>query len=192
MGCPIEVTVIVATFGDEWWYEKGCWAAASALAQGATTIQVHDDSLAVARNIGAARADTEWLCFLDADDVILPGYFDAMAAATGDLRAPAVQYDDDEPMVLADRNINVTNPCVIGTLIRKDMFMRAGGFWEEEAWEDWSLFRRCWLLGATIEHVPGAVYHVAVNPRGRNGTVRNPRELHAQIRQSHKRWLRGR
>lgn len=84
------------------------------------------------------------------------------------------------------------NPCVIGTLIRRELFAEAGGFWSERAWEDWSLFRRAWLLGATIDHVPAAVYRVTVNPAGRNSTIDRPHSLHREILRSHATWLRTR
>ncbi|MBK6580440.1 MAG: glycosyltransferase [Sandaracinaceae bacterium] len=53
-------------------------------------VHVHGKTLAAARNIGAQAATTEWLVFLDADDELSEGYCDAILAADGDLRAPAL------------------------------------------------------------------------------------------------------
>ncbi len=83
---PIDVTVIVATFGDARWERLAQERAVpSALREVAPdrVVQVHDPhgSLAEVRNMGADLARSEWLCFLDADDEIEPGYMAAMAAA---------------------------------------------------------------------------------------------------------------
>lgn len=187
---------MVATFGDrKWQHLADLRAAPSARLQGVPVVTVHGgDTIAEARNAGARFVRTEWIIFLDADDELEPGYVDALGRGTGDLRAPAVRYVDHmsatvpDPIVLADRDITHLNPCVIGTAIRRAMFDDVGGFWEERAWEDWSLFRRCWLAGAVIEHIPGAVYRVNVNQLGRNSTITDQHGLHRQILRSHRRW----
>jgi len=195
----MDISVVVGTFGEASWAELArARAIPSAVAAGPTeVIHEHAETLAAARNAGAARASTEWLCFLDADDELEPGFLPAIAAASGDLRAPAVRYvvpgePDPAPLVFADRDIAQINPCVIGTPIRRELFHAAGGFEEWRAWEDWALFRRAWLLGATIEHVPAAVYLVTVNPAGRNSTVDRPNELHREILQAHRAWTQER
>lgn len=190
---------MVATFGGDHWADAAReQAIPSAAALGVPVVAVHhpDGTIATARNAGAALAATEWLVFLDADDALEPGYVDAMARASGDLRAPAVRYvergmvDVPAPLVFSDRNIDRINPCVIGTAIRRTMFDHVGGFWNERAWEDWSLFRRAWLAGAVLEHVPDAVYRAHVNPVGRNSTVSNPLGLSREIRRNHAAWRR--
>lgn len=194
------MTICVATFGDpKWRLLAEHRAAPNARLQGVPVVTVHGgDTIAEARNVAARFVRTEWIVFLDADDELEPGYIDALAAGTGDLRAPAVRYVDHmsptipDPLVFADRDISTINPCVIGTAIRRTMFDDVGGFWEERAWEDWSLFRRCWLAGATIEHIPAAVYRVHVNQLGRNSTVTDGATLHRQILKSHRRWQRKR
>ena len=196
----MDVSIVVATFGAPEWAELArARAIPSAEQAGAAEVVVeHGATLAEARNTGAARARGEWLVFLDADDELEPGYLEAIAAAGGDLRAPAVRYvipgePDPEPTVFAGRNLARVNPCAIGTALRRELFEQAGRFWPEPAWEDWSLFRRCWLLGATIEHVPAAVYRVTMNPTGRNSTVGSQAErdrLHRRIVASHNQWKR--
>ena len=193
------VAVVLATFGEERWAQLArTIAAPSAEAEHpAELVLQHGPTLHQARNEGAARTSSEWLCFLDADDQLDPGFLPGLLGAAGDLRAPAVRYvvagaPDPAPLVLAGRNISTVNPCVIGTLIRRELFEEAGRFWPERAWEDWSLFRRAWLLGATIEHVPSAVYRVTVNPAGRNSTFDRPHTLHREILRSHAAWIRQR
>lgn len=188
------VTIIVATFGSDDWHRAGHFTASLLAKQhmpAHTVRHYHGRTLADARNSAAYEADPGWLCFVDADDDLDPGYIHALAgpSGSGDLRAPAVRWDDGPAVSLADRNIDTMNPCVIGTLIRRQMFLDAGGFWHERAWEDWSLFRRAWLLGAEIGHHPEAVYHVNTRPDSRNNTVARPEQLHRDIRAAHTAWL---
>lgn len=203
---PGSVSVIVASYGDDRWahlaHRRAIPSARAAIERRRVQSEIldchrPDGNLAGIRNDLAGMAEGEWLCFLDADDELEPGYLDALLAPDrwGDLRAPAIRYVTAgraaDPITLEDRNIDTMNPCVIGTLIRRDMFHRVGGFWGERAWEDWSLFRRAWLVGARIEHVRAAVYTVHVDPAGRNSTVHNPRALHREIVLSHNRWRRN-
>lgn len=192
------VAIIVATFGaDEWQRRAAEIAVPSAVAQCPDEVIVeHGRTLADARNDAARRARSEWLCYLDADDQLEPGYLAALVAGSGDLRAPAVRFvtpgeADPEPVTFETRDIAKINPCVIGTLVRRSMLLPAGGFWNERAWEDWSLFRRCWLLGATIEHHPAAVYRATVGA-GRNSTIVNRHQLYRDILTSHDQWQKAR
>lgn len=196
----MDATILIATFGDDLWRARGesCFEYHERL--GLPTVWHHsaNGTLAEARNECAAHAPSAdgWLCFVDADDHLEPGYFDAMAAAEGDrweLLAPAVRYGPgSDPIVYRDRNMRSMNPCVIGTLIHRDVFELAGRFWEEPAWEDWSLFRRAWLLGCPIVFVEDAVYQAGSTSSGRNSKVARPQQLHADIIRSHDRWLRHR
>lgn len=198
----MDVTILIGTYGDERWRRMGLRnhdLHRERFPDVPIALRHSDGDLADARNEALALADEHllgrgWLCFLDADDELEPGYFDAMAAASGndadELLAPAVRYGPGtQPMVFRDRNIDRINPCVIGTLIHRDMFDYAGGFWHERAWEDWSLFRRAWLRGARIVHVEDAVYRANSTLAGRNSRVRQANQLLAQIRESHDRFI---
>jgi GT2 family glycosyltransferase len=197
----VDVAVVVATFGENRWAELARRAVASAERLEPAELIVHHGGggIADARNAGAARARAPWLCFLDADDELERGYLSAMSAAGADrgLLAPAVREVVDglagPARTLDDARRDIGrgwNPCVIGTLIRRDVFELVGGFWRERAWEDWSLFRRAWLAGEPVRHVPDAVYRVHVNPNGRNSTVDRPQQLHREILNSHAVWRR--
>lgn len=170
----MEVTVIVATYGDDQRYiDLAASRAVPSAGTQAPTLRAHGDTLAVARNWGASQADTEWLVFLDADDELAPGYIDAIGTGSADLRAPSVRYcfdggEPDPPVSFADRKMSHLNPCVIGTAVRRDQFLRVGGFFEEPVYEDWSLWLRCVKDGATLEHIDDAHYVAHHNPDGRN------------------------
>jgi len=192
----MDVSIVVATFGDNSWINiADNFALASAKGHFWNTpiVRVHGGStLAEARNAAADLVRTEWICFLDADDELYPGYFDEMEKATGDLRVPRLFFDGEqgwhEPFDLTQRDMDFGNPCPIGTLIRTSMFEDVGGFWEEPAYEDWSLFRRAWLLGATIEHTDAKYY--AYNLGGRNSSVTDPSGEIEKIRSSHDKWIK--
>lgn len=188
-------SIVIATYGPTSWEERAKdIALPSALAQPANVITYHGETLASARNEGARRAKGQWLVFLDGDDELEPGYIKALSEATGQLRAPAVRYvypggHADLPQTFGNRDMLTMNQCVIGTAIPADLFHAIGGFWEERAWEDWSLFRRAYLAGANITHNPQAVYRAHVSRQGRNSTVANPHQLTEEIRRSHEEWV---
>lgn len=61
------------------------------------------------------------------------------------------------------------NECVIGTLIRRDLFLAVGGF--EDEWviyEDYALWLACERAGAGRWYVPEAIYRAYTKPEGRN------------------------
>lgn len=84
----MNVSIVVATFGSPEWHAIGndAFEAVGQLNHDrcdVEVVRVHepDGTLAEARNRGAREASLEWLCFLDADDRLEPGYLDAMADA---------------------------------------------------------------------------------------------------------------
>jgi len=186
------VTVVISTWeGPGWRHVAGTRsrAVASARAAGAddvVTVHLHRDDAAGARNAGVDQVQTEWVVHLDADDELEPGYLSAMGRGTADLRAPAVRYVrngvDQGPVRVprvAGHDHDCTADClpygnwlVVGTLVRADLIRKVGG-WRDFAWsEDWDLWLRCHLAGATVEAIPDAVYraHVRYNSRNRGAS----------------------
>jgi glycosyltransferase involved in cell wall biosynthesis len=175
----VDVTVCIGTFGDPSWADL---AQNRAVPSAQAPVQhVHSDSLHDARNAAASLADTEFLCFLDADDELEPGYFDAMRTGTADVRAPAVRYvrshNRQPPYVpkvaghthLCDADcLTWGNWLVIGSLVRTELFWQAGGFRAFDWSEDWDLWVRCREVGATFEAIPRAVYRAHVRSDSRN------------------------
>jgi glycosyltransferase involved in cell wall biosynthesis len=194
----MDVQVIVTTWGHPSW--SGL-AERVAIPSAVEQARVHHHHCESAYSAGAARneavdaADPQgWICFLDADDELAPGYIDAMEFARlqdDDLGTPALQLPGQSPRILEDRDIITgDNPCPIGTLIHRSMFDEAGRFWDEPAWEDYSLFRRAVLTGAFVHFVPSAVYIAHSTKNGRNSTVTNPRRFRRDIMRSHLNWYR--
>lgn len=188
------MSIVVATFGDAAWMDLATERAVpSAHAQtlpAREVLGIHEVSLHQARNRGAWEAQGEWLLFLDADDQLDPGYLEAMATGTADLRGPAVRYirdgRPDELKIWPAQDLRDGNYLVIGTLVRRDMFWAVGGFRDWPIYEDWCLWQRCWKAGATIESIPDAVYvaHVTAGSRNRAPKRHEKAAAHDEIRRA--------
>lgn len=178
----LDVTVVVATFGPPSWVDLArSRAIPSAEALGVRVIHEHGDTLHEARNAGLWQVDTEWVCHLDADDELEPGYFDAMERATADVRAPSVRYvrggHHRNPWMpqVAGHHHACTADClawgnwlVVGSLANADACRMVGG-WRDFTWsEDFDLWVRLWQAGATFEPVPDAIYRAHVRRDSRN------------------------
>lgn len=203
------ISAIVATYGRSEWRELAQRAVGSLMAQTVAPVdiqQTHGRTLAEARNDGALNAKGEWLLFVDADDCVDEHYVEAMTKVIVDqpeanlLLQPATSAlypdgsTDGEPNIIPRRydmggtlqSLRRGNWMVIGTVVRRDIFLRAGGFWEEPCMEDWSLWLRCAALGARDIAVPDAVYLVFQKPGGRNSSP--PRSIFNDITVSFQRW----
>lgn len=192
----MDLTVVVGTFGEQRWADLARERAIPSADPQAEVIHVHGDtldtysrSLAECRNEGARQATSEWLCFLDADDEILPGYVAAMERSTGDLRTPAVEYVRNgriRPAIFWPQvDLREGNWLVVSTLVRRELFLNVGGFPDVPMYEDWAMFQRCWKAGATITMVPDAVLRVYINLNSlhRNGSNRRQKlEAHEYVR----------
>lgn len=176
------MTVAVATFGSPWWSDLAeSRAVPSARALGVPVVHHHADTLHDARNGAVAQVETEWVIHLDADDELEAGYVDAMAAGAADVRAPAVRYVHGRrrPPAAVPNVAGHTHHCtadcllqgnwlVVGAMVRTDLVRQVGG-WRDFDWsEDWDLWLRCHLAGATVEAIPAAVYRAHVRPGSRN------------------------
>lgn len=177
----MNVSVLIATYGDPEWIKTAERAYLSARNQGAADIILHHDdegTIASSRNASIGAASGDWLLFLDADDELAPGYLDAMKAAyTGDDRAlltPAVQQirkgRAGAPSFF-DRGISLRqdNWLVVGTLIHKDLFLKVEGFGNyPHGFEDFSLWSKCFRVGASVVKVPAAIYLYYFNPQSKH------------------------
>ena len=179
------ITVIIATYGDSAWEtmaEERAWP--SVIGQNpAQLITEHqpDGNIAAARNAAAERATQDWLLFLDADDELAPGYLHAMTNAIHQhpdlltLFTPAVEQvrkgRPSRQRIFFDRGIDLRadNWLVVGTVVHRRLFHQVGGFGDyPHGFEDWSLWSKCWRVGAKIVKVPGAVYLYHVNPQSKH------------------------
>ncbi len=127
---------------------------------------------AYARNAGARIATGDALCFVDADDVVAPGYLTAMATALEEHEFVSASFDSNslnEGWVRRTRQAYQENEIsqTLGFLpfvggggmgIRRELFWRVGGF--DETWwgacEDVDFCWRTQREGASLFFVPDA------------------------------------
>lgn len=177
----MDWTVVIGTYGESSWARLALERAWPSAVDQAHVVHSHAKTLAQARNAALERVDTEWVVHLDADDELEPGFIETLAQGHADLRAPAVRYAKGArffrprmPQVAGHQHICSAeclpegNWLVVGTGVRADLVREVGG-WREFSWsEDWDLWLRCWLAGASVEGVPDAIYRAHVRPDSRN------------------------
>jgi glycosyltransferase involved in cell wall biosynthesis len=177
----MKCSILISTYGEKSWQDLAMERAyPSCISQGAHEVLVlheADGTVSSCRNKNALRATGDFLIHVDADDEIAPDYVGAMRRAfeqeetNGNLLlTPAVQQirkgRPAKPFFF-DRGISLRddNWLVVGTLIAKDLFMEVGGFGEyPHGFEDFSLWSKCFRIGAKVVKVPEAVYVYYHNP----------------------------
>jgi glycosyltransferase involved in cell wall biosynthesis len=193
------VSVIVSTYGYDEWEARGTLTYRETIrtlkpaAFDISKVHITYGTLAEARNFGASRATGDWLVFLDADDSLHPSYIHGVLSGWGDLRQPKTTYASiDGSYKTAPTFINTYpslldgNWMVIGTAIRRKLFLEVGGFRELPAWEDWDLWLRAWRAGAKIGKAPRAIYNIGpVTDNGRNQQTIGNNKLFMEIRDYH-------
>lgn len=192
----MNVSILISTYGESSWADLAqSRALPSASAQGAFEVLAEHDpdgTIATVRNAAAERAGGEWLCFLDADDELAPGYLDAMGRAleqepatsrSGLLFTPAVQQlrrgNRSAPFFFPECSFETGNWLVIGTLLRRDLFWQVGGFEEyPHGLEDWQLWAKCAKAGARVVKVPDAIYRVFHNASSKHHALARNRRVY--------------
>lgn len=194
----MDVTVAIGTFGGPEWVQLAEQRAIpSARSLGLPVVHCHAATLHDARNGAVAQVTTEWVIHLDADDELEAGYVEAMAAGAADIRAPAVRYIDHRgraanpgvPAVAGHRHsciaacLTAGNWLIVGSAIRADLVRKVGGWRDWPVYEDWDLWLRCHLAGASIEAIPQAIYRAHVRPNSRNRAphIREKNRVHHDI-----------
>lgn len=179
----MDVTVAVATYGGSEWYDLAHSRAIPSAQDQARVVYAHADTLHDARNAALASVRTGWVIHLDADDELSPGYIDAMSRGTADVRGPMAQFVQDgrRRRMWQPRVHNHDHDCVaecitsgagnwllIGAAVRTELVRRVGGWRDWPCYEDFDLWMRVLLTGASVELVREAIYIAHVNPNSRN------------------------
>jgi glycosyltransferase involved in cell wall biosynthesis len=191
------VDVVVASYGPiEQWESLIARAVQSAnnqeLVRPTVVRQLHDpvgSDLSWVRNQAAMASSADWLIFLDADDELDPCYIEAMLHGAGDIRQPLTLgvhpdgHEDDYPVLIPPNpgGFLVGNHLVIGSMVRRSLFEKVGGFREGmKSLEDWDLFIRMRLAGGTVGEA-AAIYRVHVRPASRNSPEGDHHQTYAEI-----------
>lgn len=167
---------------------------------------------ATVRNGLAAEATGDWLCFLDADDELAPGFLTAMEHAWGALLAsfwggpvilvPAVEYvradGMSDPPAIPNGGLARwpdINIAVCASLIPRALFLELGGFRAADIpYDDYSLWLRAERAGARLVEVPQAVYraYVCEDSAMRDpATKRQRADLHMRLLREHREWQKA-
>lgn len=175
-----DVTVVVGTFGARDWVDLAHQRAIPSV-DDAPVIHRHGSTLAQARNEALSFVGTDYVVHLDADDELGPDYLRRLGEGSADVRVPAVSYvrsgkarpayvprvvghdHDCEAACLTEGNY-----CVVGSMVRTELIRKVGGWRDFALYEDWDLYLRLQLSGATFETIPEAVYRAHVNVESRN------------------------
>lgn len=179
MNIPDEtVSIIVATFGDRETWDKLAQRAMASVAnqtqQPTQLHRVHADALHVARNRGVAMSSSDWIIVLDADDELHPNYVESMLKCDGDVRYPSVERfywngkHDPPSMIRPGKTLLNYSHIIIGAMVRRELFLKVGGFDDWPVWEDWHFWMKCWVAGASIMPCKDAIYQSHIRPDSRS------------------------
>ena len=192
----MSVDIIIGTFGDESWKNKGeelLLDVQKNVYDINNVYAVHGKTLAEARNEGAERSSSQYLIFLDADDNLSSNYVIEMKKVAQWYPVPAIfqpstigVYEDGttdkEPVLIPDRNMFHGNNLVIGSMVVRSDFLDVGGFKELPILEDWELFLNIITSKeAKVVTVPKAVYRVGVRQNSRNTDARLHNSVYGDI-----------
>ena len=115
---------------------------------------------AISRNVLLQQVETEWVAFLDDDDLLYPHHFDVLASGKTDVRASYCDFSDlTVPEKYINRPYNRRDLRLHGifgitVLARTEKIRDAGMFNASDRYEDWSLWNRMADQGCTFEVLP--------------------------------------
>lgn len=127
-------------------------------------VDTDQDGPAITRNRMLADVETEWVAFLDDDDLLDRHHLDILGSGHADVRASYCRFTSDQfPYRIPAKYINrrydretMRRHGIFGitVLARTDQIRQAGCFDPADRWEDWSLWNRMADDGATFEVIP--------------------------------------
>ncbi len=163
----MDVTVITPTVPER--AELLAEAARSVTAQALAPrdhligVDLHRRGPAEIRNRLTRAADTDWVAFLDDDDLLDPNHLEVLAAHTDDADVVYPWCRLDPPDAIGDQfyNNHFDRDALrdrgifpVTVLARRDALLAAGGFRPTDRYEDWGLWNRMADRDARFRCVP--------------------------------------
>lgn len=180
------ISVIIATFGDEWIANNqhkiqfALWSAKNQTLDDVEVIRTHEKSLHEARNLGAQKAKGSRLVFLDGDDWLHERFCENIVEPE-DVLQPLTKYKDAPFSAIGTAasylepraDLIEGNHLIVGCPVKRELFLDVGGFDDWPVYEDWALWLKMRKAGATFGKTTG-IYYVRYNFMGRNQDPRGP------------------
>lgn len=175
-----NVTVVSCLYGDTHdEFEERWWEAVSSLAPSPREVVVATDCVMdgwthpQARHLQAAveQVETEWVWFLDIDDLAFPDALEGLDEVAADVWQLGYLRSDGEeyiPPQLSAAEVLAAgrNPFVAGSCVRTEAFRKVGGF-RDIALQDWGLWRSLAAADATFQSSKRAHFHYMRHPNTR-------------------------
>jgi glycosyltransferase involved in cell wall biosynthesis len=148
-------------------------------------IRQENRGLPAARNAGIRMARSPFICCLDADDRLLPTYFERVLPllesdpqvgfVTGHHREFDGRSGVVAPSTCALPDMLVVNRVIATSLFRREAWERAGGYCEElSGMHDWDLWIGILEAGYRAEIVPEILFEYRVRPGSMYATTSQP------------------
>jgi len=148
-------------------------------------IRQENRGLPAARNAGIRMARSPFICCLDADDRLLPTYFERVLPllesdpqvgfVTGHYREFDGRSGVVAPSTCALPDMLVVNRAIVTSLFRREAWERAGGYCEElSGMHDWDLWIGILEAGYRAEVVPEILFEYRVRPGSMYATTSQP------------------
>ncbi len=143
------------------------------------------------QQLAISKVKTDWVWLLDIDDIAMPDALAGLEDVDADVWQMGFHRSDGEEYVppqlsaaeflASDRNVFVGGSC-----IRVDAFRACGGF-DDVALQDWSLWRKLALNGATFQSSGRTHFHYMRHPytRGELELTMDARPLHMAEMEAH-------
>jgi cellulose synthase/poly-beta-1,6-N-acetylglucosamine synthase-like glycosyltransferase len=136
-------------------------------------VDSHGEGPAAVRNLMLQHIDTDWVLFLDDDDVLFPNYLDAVTPHLADAdvvytawqlsgATDPVPYPRFDPGLLRQHNIIPVTACV-----RTEKLREVGGFPTDAKLEDHALWLKLLDAGARFIYSPVIAWHYRRHPGSR-------------------------
>lgn len=124
-----------------------------------TCIDTYRNGPAIVRNLLLGRVETEWVAFLDDDDLLDRHHLDILSSGHTDVRASFCRFSGEElPAKYVNRHYDreaMRRHGIFGiTVMARLEAIRDAGCFGVERYEDWSLWNRMADNGATFEVIP--------------------------------------